>query len=420
MLLPTDFRRAAFEEVHNLAHPGVRATKRMMSRRFLWSGMASNIAAWVSSCLACQRSKVYRHSKSSIKEIAVPVRRFDHLHVDLVGPLQHSAGSSYLLTIIDRRTRWPEAVPLTEMSADGCISALKLHWIARFGVPATITTDQGTQFTSSAWKSTMTALGIEHICTTPYHPQSNGMVERFHRRLKDALRARDSAVSWVHDLPMVMLALRTAPRDDNGISPAEMVYGSTLALPSAFINVREPPAADFLQRLRLAAASVPVVPTRSSAVQKAVWIDKALQTCAHVWVRRDGHVKPLEALYDRPFLVLGRSEKVFQLQMGTQMVSVSIDRLKPVHSDGEVTVQQPRCRGRPPKLPLAPPPKSAEQSPPTKKKPGRPPKSTSPPTKRKPGRPPKFGAQTAPVCSVLGGGCAAPVLRNQWTCLHCV
>ena len=391
-----------------MAHPGVRATKRMMSRRFLWPGMSKDVATWVTNCLACQKSKVHRHSKSSVEEIPVPARRFDHLHVDLVGPLQHSAGSSYLFTIIDRRTRWPEAVPLKEMSADGCISALKSHWFARFGVPATITTDQGAQFTSSAWTSTMKALGIQHICTTPYHPQSNGMVERFHRRLKDALRARGSALSWSHDLPMVMLALRSTPRDDNGVSPAEMVYGSVLAMPSAFVDARQPPAADFLQQLRLAAASIPLVPTRAAANQREVWVDKALQVCTHVWVRRDGHVKPLEPLYDGPFLVLGRADKVFQLQMGTRAVPVSVDRLKPVHSEGDVAVQQPRRRGRPPKSPPESP-KSPPKSPP-----------------RKRGRPRKVFNQTPTVCAVLGGGCTgctSPAIRRQCTrvyCVHCV
>ena len=69
--------------------------------------------------------------------------------------------------------------------------------------------------------------------TTPYHPQSNGMVERLHRRLKDALRSRGAALSWAQELPMILLLLRAAPRDDTGISPAEHVYGSAVALPSS-------------------------------------------------------------------------------------------------------------------------------------------------------------------------------------------
>ena len=139
--------------------------------------MAKDLTAWVTCCLDCQRSKISRHSKAPVVEIAIPARRFDHLHIDLVGPLQFSSTSTYLLTLVDRTTRWPEAIPLAETTTSTCLSAIIANWFARFGVPATITTDQGAQFTSSAWTSTMKALGIQHICTTPYHPQSNGMVE---------------------------------------------------------------------------------------------------------------------------------------------------------------------------------------------------------------------------------------------------
>ena len=102
ILLPVAYRRHAFDEVHGLAHPGSRATKRMMSDRFLWPGMAKDITAWVKCCLDCQRSKIHRHSKSPTVEIPIPVRRFDHIHVDLVGALHESSSSSYLLTIVDR------------------------------------------------------------------------------------------------------------------------------------------------------------------------------------------------------------------------------------------------------------------------------------------------------------------------------
>ena len=176
-----------------------------------------------------------------------------------------------------------------------------------------------------------------------------------------------------------MLSLRSTPRDDNGISPAEMVYGSVLALPSAFVDTRAPPSNDFLQQLRLAAASLPVVPTRSASKSTSSWVDDALRSCSHVWVRRDGHVKPLEPLYDGPFLVMTRSEKTFQLQIGAELQTVSIDRLKPVHSDTEVAVQQPRKRGRPPRQPES----STTSSPPRKKR-GRPPRQRSPPPRRSP------------------------------------
>jgi transposase InsO family protein len=70
----------------------------------------------------------------------------------------------------------------------------------------------------------MGKLGIKHIMTTAYHPQSNGMLERFHRRLKDALRAKTAVANWSSQLPLVMLGLRSAPREDSGISAAELVF----------------------------------------------------------------------------------------------------------------------------------------------------------------------------------------------------
>ena len=204
-----------------------------------------------------------------------------------------------------------------------------------------------------------------------------------------------------------MLAIRSAPRDDNGISPAEMVYGSVLALPSAFLDTRSPPAADFIQRLRFAAASVPSVPTRSADVAVDAWVDVALRVCSHVWVRRDAHVKPLEPLYDGPFLVLGRTEKVFQLQMGTRQVAVSVDRLKPVRSEVEVEVQQPRPRGRPPRPHRPDQPPRPRGRPPHPRRPDRPPRPRGRPRRARPASPEPV-SQTAADSAVLGGGYAAP------------
>ena len=91
--------------------------------------------------------------------------------VDLVGPLPVSAdGFLYIFTIIDRTTRWLEAVPLKEMSAATCSQVFFSHWVSRFGVPATVTSDRGTQFTSDTWQKLCKRLGIEHVTTTSYHP----------------------------------------------------------------------------------------------------------------------------------------------------------------------------------------------------------------------------------------------------------
>ena len=113
--------------------------------------------------------------------LAPPSARFDAIHLDLVGPLPHSNGYTYLLTVIDRFTRWPEAFPLPDITVETVARTFLQGWIARFGTPTTITTDRGSQFQSGLWNDLMVALGTQRLRTTAYHPQANGLIERFHR-----------------------------------------------------------------------------------------------------------------------------------------------------------------------------------------------------------------------------------------------
>ena len=138
----------------------------------------------------------------------MPDRRFSALHLDLVGPLPESEGCTYLLTIIDRYSRWLEAVPLSDMTAKSCARALIRHWISRYGVPDTIVTDQGRQFTSDLWNELTVILGIVKKRTTAYHPQANGMIERQHRTLKERLVSRACSTgsgSWMDHLPLSLI-----------------------------------------------------------------------------------------------------------------------------------------------------------------------------------------------------------------------
>jgi transposase InsO family protein len=135
--------------------------------------------------------------------------------VDLVGPLPAAAdGSTHLLTAADRSTRWLEALPLASTSTEACLAALTSGWFSRFGLPAAITTDRGPQFVSGMWQAAMQHLGIRHATITVYHPQSNGVVERAHRRLKEALKAKLLGPDWTAYLQWTLLGLRAAPCED--------------------------------------------------------------------------------------------------------------------------------------------------------------------------------------------------------------
>ena len=178
---------------------------------------------WTRECLDCQSGKINRHTKVSSSCLPVPTQRFTTVHMDIIGPLTSlDYEPKYLLTMIDSFTRWFEVIPLTEISASTVCKVFLLHWVARFGLPLTLVTDCGTQFCSELMLKLNEDLGIHHIRTTVYHPQSNGMVERCHRSLKEALRAHGGA--WLSKLPMVLLGMRARP-DEHNVSPFSAVFG---------------------------------------------------------------------------------------------------------------------------------------------------------------------------------------------------
>jgi transposase InsO family protein len=149
----------------------------------------------------------------------VPRQRFHHVHIDIVGPLPVSTkGYTYVLTMIDRATRWLEATPMKTMDTAACVDAMIQCWVSRYGVPAILTSYRGTQFVSAVWQSLCRCLGIQQAVTTAYHPQANGMVERAHRQLKDVLKARLAGPQWPEHLPWALLGLRAAPKEDSAVS----------------------------------------------------------------------------------------------------------------------------------------------------------------------------------------------------------
>ena len=330
-ILPSSWTRPVFNKIHGLSHAGVRPTQKAIAQRFVWNGMKRDIRKWCKECLDCQASKVHRHTRSPLVERPPPSDRFCSLHVDLVGPLPESHGMTYLFTIIDRFTRWPEAIPLPNALASTCATALLHHWVARFGVPEDIVSDRGRQFTSNLWAELNKMLGIEAKTTTAYHPQANGMVERLHRQLKAALKARTTSPNWFGELPMVLLGIRSSWRVDPDCSPAELVYGCTLRIPGEFLQPRDTrtqePDIAFLRHLQQTMRSIQPAAPRFHGNQTS-FVPAALSSADYVYVRKDSHKHPLQRPYDGPFLVVKKSDKYFTLEMKGHLETVSIDRLK--------------------------------------------------------------------------------------------
>ncbi|GFN87946.1 Pol polyprotein [Plakobranchus ocellatus] len=331
LVLPVSWTRPVFNKIHGLSHPGVRPTQKAIAQRFVWHGMKRDIRQWCKECPDCQASKIHRHTHSALTKRPQPSDRFRSLHVDLVGPLPESHGMTYLFTVIDRFTRWPEAVPLPDAQASTCATALLHHWVARFGVPEDITSERGRQFTSALWTQLNSLLAINANTTTAYHPQANVMVERLHRQLKASLKARTTSSNWFDELPMVLLGIRSSWRVDPGCSPAELVYGSTLRIPGEFLQPHDArtvePDLPFLRHLQQTMRSVQP-PTPQFHGQPSVYVPANLAPAKFVYVRKDSHKHPLQRPYDGPYLVLNKSDKFFTVDIKGRPETISIDRLK--------------------------------------------------------------------------------------------
>ncbi|XP_014218097.1 uncharacterized protein LOC106646568 [Copidosoma floridanum] len=199
------------------------------------------------------------------------------------------------------------AIPLPNIKGDTVAKAFTNYWISLFGTPLQITSDRGAQFESELFTELARAIGAKVVHTVAYHPQSNGMVERF--------------------------TVLTAFKHDLEASPSEMLFGTTLRIPGEFF-VTDSIQADktaFVQSLRqLFQAIRPVPASRHSSAHPFVFKD--LQSCTHVFKRVDSIRKPLEAAYTGPHRVIRRTEqRTFVIDVNGQEKVVSIDQLKPAY-----------------------------------------------------------------------------------------
>ena len=363
--IPFACRKRIFDVFHGLGHPGVERTRQSISKAVVWPSMRQDITKWARECVPCQRAKVKKHVIPPIGDFQVPNRRFQHLNIDIV-TLPESNGYTHLLTAVDRFSRWPIAVPIPDMTAESVIDAFTHGWVQHYGVPATLTTDRGTQFTSSLFAQFTKTWGIKCQTTTAYHPEANGMVERFHRRLKEGLIAlgADSPNDWYWRLPCVLLAIRTTLKPDLGASPADLVFGEQLAVPGE--SLPSNPATDeqlsrqrasALADLRVEVARLQPVPT-SAHRKPLIHLPQELETCTHIFVRRGPGKSSLSSPYVGPFRVINRNSTNFKIAVpGRPNETVSIARVKPCFSSiDDAEEQEPDSPGRPPRPPPDPQP----------------------------------------------------------------
>jgi transposase InsO family protein len=237
LVVPDSMKRKILMQLHDhptAGHFGVNKTVERVKQSFYWINCRSEVRLWCERCpLCCSRKGPIPRQKAALGKYVVgaPMER---IAVDVMGPLTLSdRGNRYVLVAMDYFSKWPEAYALPAQDAKSVAEVLVNQFVSRFGVPLELHSDQGTNFESATFKEMCRILGIKKTRTTPLHPQSDGMVERYNRTLKGqiAMFVEDHQRDWDVRLPLLLMAYRTAVHSSTKHTPACLMMGRELRVP---------------------------------------------------------------------------------------------------------------------------------------------------------------------------------------------
>ena len=236
-VIPSNLRKDILHELHTketAGHLGVNKTLEMVKDRFYWPGCTKDVKDW---CLACDlcasRERPTQIPRAPLRtcNVGAPLER---VALDILGPLPDSdRGNKYILIIGDYFSKWTEAYAIPNQEATTVARVLVEEFVARFGIPRQIHSDQGKNFESKVFQEMCKSLGMDKTKTTPLHPQSDGMVERFNRTIEEMLSkfVAEDQRDWDSHLPILMMAYRSAVHETTSFTPCELMFGRQIDLP---------------------------------------------------------------------------------------------------------------------------------------------------------------------------------------------
>ena len=220
------------------AHFATQTTYEKIKDRYYWKGMLKDIETYVKSCDQCQRrgKPIGKHELNPI-EVKEP---FYQIGIDLVGPLPITQkGNRYIIVATDYFTKWPEAKAISKATSKEVSTFIYEEIICRHGCPQRILTDRGSHFNNQVIKELTNKFKIKHGFSTPYHPKSNGLVERLNKTIKEALaKLIEEQDQWDINIPSILFAYRTKKQDSTKIEPFYLTYGREARLPTDGNNIQ--------------------------------------------------------------------------------------------------------------------------------------------------------------------------------------
>lgn len=236
LVLPPSCRWRVIRRAHTeVGHQSVSKTLWRLKEAYKWPGMRRDIKQVIARCAKCAINRdTMQHARPGDMPIATYPMQI--MGMDLTGPFEASPeGNRYILTIIDHCTGWVEAKPIPSKCERNVLHFLDREFIPRFGTPEVIITDQGGEFNGRVLCDYMNKLNIDHRRTTPYHPQSNGKIERFHRTLKQIIRKLVTKWNsrWEEELGHALFAHRISTSIVTGYTPYFLMYGRRPRIPAS-------------------------------------------------------------------------------------------------------------------------------------------------------------------------------------------
>lgn len=216
-MIPTPGRKAVLEELHE-GHPGIARMKSLARMYVWWPGISEDIQKEVQGCVECQENQS-TPPLAPLHPWSWPTRPWARIHLDYAGPVQ---GKMFLI-LIDAHSKWIEAFCTPTSTSEAVIRELRPVF-ARFGLPETVVTDNGTCFVSAEFETFLLKNGIKHYTSAPYHPASNGLAERAVQIVKKGLK-KVSQGTITERLAKVLMSYRLTPQTTTGVSPAELLLG---------------------------------------------------------------------------------------------------------------------------------------------------------------------------------------------------
>ena len=236
-VVPMKQRRIVLNYAHDIkasGHLGIRKTLGRIRQRFYWPGLQNDVRTYVGGCEKCAKRKGPGRIKRAPMQIVRSGYPMERIAVDILGELPETEnGNKYIPVVSDYYTKWTESYPMPNMEASTVAEIMVKEFISRFGVPSKIHSDQGRQFVSRLFMEMCRLLQIEKTRTSPYHPESDGMVERFNQTLCAMLSAfvYENHRNWDTLIPYVMMAYRASEHETTGMTPNRLMLGREITTP---------------------------------------------------------------------------------------------------------------------------------------------------------------------------------------------